>query len=464
MVAARTINSRDNGNKARYTALSDPPFRFTPLYPSFLRLSAINILSNLMVPLAGIIDIAFLGHLADIRHLAGVSLATVIFNYVYWSFGFLRMGTTGMVAQAVGRDEDIDLWLIGIRNGLLALLLGLGVLLLQVPLREFGFSILSAESSVEGAGRAFFAARVWGAPAVLVNFVVLGWFLGRSHGSKVLVLAIVGNGANVVLDYWMIVQLGWESAGAGLATALSQYAMLIVGLGLIFWERSDFYRIGIQRKTQLFEWTKLRHVFSLNADILIRTLALVTAFGVFTNLSAVLGTTILAVNTLMLQVLTLAAHFIDGFAFATESFVGTIYGKGDRHQLMPLLRLSGSLSLVTGLVFAGIFVLMPDVLFGALTIHTDVVEATHEVVLWLLPVIGFGAIAYMLDGYFIGLTQGAVLRNSTVIATLCGFAPMAVLAWWQHDIHLLWLSMAVFMATRGITLGIHVPRTMRSPA
>ena len=416
-----------------------------------------------MVPLAGIIDIAFLGHLADIRHLAGVSLSTVIFNYVYWSFGFLRMGTTGMVAQAVGRDDDIDLWLIGIRNGLIALLFGLGVVLLQSPLRELGFLILSAESSVEDAGRAFFDARIWGAPAVLVNFVVLGWFLGRSHGGKVLVLAVVGNSANVVLDYWMIIRLGWESAGAGLATALSQYAMLIVGLGLIFYERSDFYRIGIQRKKQLFEWTKLRHIFSLNADILIRTLALVSAFGVFTNLSAALGTTILAVNTLMLQVLTLAAHFIDGFAFATESFVGMVYGKGDRQQLMPLLRLSGSLSLATGLVFAGVFVSMPDALFGTLTIHTDVVEATQEVVLWLFPVLGFGAIAYMLDGYFIGLTQGKVLRNSTILATLCGFAPTAILAWWQQDIHLLWLSMAVFMATRGITLGLKVLGTVRSP-
>ena len=416
-----------------------------------------------MVPLAGIIDIAFLGHLADIRHLAGVSLSTVIFNYVYWSFGFLRMGTTGMVAQAVGRDDDIDLWLIGIRNGLIALLFGFGVVLLQSPLRELGFLILSAESSVEDAGRAFFDARIWGAPAVLVNFVVLGWFLGRSHGGKVLVLAVVGNSANVVLDYWMIVRLGWESAGAGLATALSQYAMLIVGLGLIFYERSDFYRIGIQRKKQLFEWTTLRHIFSLNADILIRTLALVSAFGVFTNLSAALGTTILAVNTLMLQVLTLAAHFIDGFAFATESFVGMVYGKGDRQQLMPLLRLSGSLSLATGLVFAGVFVSMPDALFGTLTIHTDVVEATQEVVLWLFPVLGFGAIAYMLDGYFIGLTQGKVLRNSTILATLCGFTPTAILAWWQQDIHLLWLSMAVFMATRGITLGLKVLGTVRSP-
>ncbi len=414
-----------------------------------------------MVPLAGIIDVAFLGHLEDIRHLAGVSLATVIFNYVYWSFGFLRMGTTGMAAQAVGRDDDRALWLLGVRNSLIALVLGIGILAFQVPLRNVGFWILSAEPSVEASGRAFFDARIWGAPAVLVNFVLLGWFLGRSHGSKVLLLSIVGNGANVVLDYWMIVRLGWESAGAGLATALSQYAMLLVGLGLIIGERWRRDSLGILWKKQLLDWPQLRQVFSLNADIMIRTLALVSAFGVFTNLSAALGTTILAVNTLMLQVLTLAAYFIDGIAFATESFAGTVYGRGDRHQLVPLLQLSGTLSLAIGLLFASVFVLMPRVLFGRLTIHTNVVNATQDVVLWLIPLLGAGAIAYMLDGYFIGLTQGRVLRNSTVIATLGGFVPMAILAWWQQDSQLLWLAMTCFMAARAITLGIRVPETIQ---
>jgi MATE family multidrug resistance protein len=430
-------------------------------YKPFLRLAAINVLSNLMVPLAGIIDVAFLGHLADIRHLAGVALATVIFNYVYWSFGFLRMGTTGMTAQAVGRDDDADLWLLGVRNSLIALVLGVGLLLLRIPLRDIGFWLLSAEPSVEASGRAFFDARIWGAPAVLVNFVLLGWFLGRSHGSKVLLLSIIGNGANVVLDYWMIVRLGWESTGAGLATALSQYAMLLVGLGLILWERWGGVPLAIAWKKQLLDWAQLRRVFSLNADIMIRTLALVSAFGVFTNLSAGLGTTILAVNTLMLQVLTLAAYFIDGIAFATESFAGMVYGKGDRHQLIPLLKLSGILSIAIGLLFAGVFALVPTALFGRLTIHTDVVNATQDVVLWLIPVLGSGAIAYMLDGYFIGLTQGKVLRNSTVIATLGGFVPVAVLAWWQQDGQLLWFAMTCFMAARAITLGIRVPETIQ---
>ncbi|MEM9162699.1 MAG: MATE family efflux transporter, partial [Cyanobacteria bacterium P01_F01_bin.4] len=146
--------------------------------PSYGRLAIANILSNLMVPLAGIVDTAFLGHLADIRHLAGVALATVIFNFIYWSFGFLRMGTTGLTAQAVGRQDRTEIWLIGLRGGLLALGFGLVLILLQVPLRELGFALLQADADVLASGREFYNARIWGAPAVLLNYVLLGWFLG----------------------------------------------------------------------------------------------------------------------------------------------------------------------------------------------------------------------------------------------------------------------------------------------
>jgi len=416
-----------------------------------------------MVPLAGIIDVAFLGHLSDIRHLAGVSLATVIFNYIYWSFGFLRMGTTGTTAQAVGRRDDADLWQIGVRNSLIAIALGMALLALQHPLRELGFFLLSAEPDVEAAGRAFFNARIWSAPATLINFVLLGWFLGRSHGGKVLTLSIVGNSANVVLNYWMIVRLGWESTGAGFATTLSEYTMLAVGIGLIAWERPTQHLSKIQWMSDIFSWKQFRRVFALNIDIMIRTLALVSAFSLFTNLSAAIGTTILAVNSLMLQVVTLAAYFIDGLAFATETFAGMICGEGDRRRLIPLLKLGGGLSLATGLVSAVIFLLLPDVLFGLLTIHQDVIETAKDVVIWLFPVLGFGAIAFILDGYFVGLTQGRILRDSSLIAAVGGFLPMALLAWWQKDQHLLWLALSVFMAMRGITLGVKVPETMRSP-
>jgi multidrug resistance protein, MATE family len=195
----------------------------------FVQLAIVNILSNLMVPLAGLIDTAFLGHLSEIRYLAGVALATVIFNYVYWTFGFLRISTTGMTAQALGRGDRDAVWLIALRHMLLGLGLGIVILIMQVPLRSLGFALLSATAEVKAAGQAYYNALIWGAPATLIGFVLVGWFLGRGQGGKVLLLSVVSSGSNVLFDYLFIVQWGWGSAGAGWATALSQYLLLLVG-------------------------------------------------------------------------------------------------------------------------------------------------------------------------------------------------------------------------------------------
>ncbi|MBD0336182.1 MAG: MATE family efflux transporter [Cyanobacteria bacterium Co-bin13] len=435
-------------------ALAQASFR-----AAFFRLAAANVLSNLMVPLAGIIDTAFLGHLAEIRHLAGVALATVIFNVVYWSFGFLRMGTTGMTAQAQGKADPVEVRLIALRNGAIALTLGLLILLLQVPIRELGFGLLAAEASVQQSGYDFFNARIWDAPAVLLNLVMLGWFLGQEQGRRVIVLSVVGNASNVVFNYLFIRLWGWGSLGAGLGTALSQYLMLIAGLSLILQEGNwQLWRAALP---QIGEIQALKGLFRLNRDILIRTFALVISFALFTHFSSALGTQVLAANTLLLQGVTLSAYFIDGIAFATESFAGKFYGSRDRTQLSQLLRLGGITSISLGLAFALVLALFPNLLFGLLTSHGDVLLEVRRFVWWLLPCLGMGAIAYLLDGYFLGLTAGHTLRNSTLFAAGVGFLPLAFLAQSASSPHLLWLALTSFMSLRAITLAIAVPTTLR---
>ena len=425
----------------------------------FFRLASVNVLSNLMVPLAGLVNVAFLGHLSEIRHLAGVALATVLFNYIYWTFGFLRMGTTGTTAQAVGRSDHEAVLLTALRNGVLALGLGLAILILQHPLRELGFALLSAAPEVKSSGQAYYDTLIWGAPATLLNFVLIGWFLGREQGGKVLALSAVGNGANVALDYLFIVRWGWESAGAGVSTATSQYLMLLVGMILVCRE-VQFKKVQAIAG-QILDPLALKAGFALNSDLLVRTFALVSSFALFTNLSSVLGTVVLASNTLLLQVVTLAAYFIDGLAFATESFAGSLRGQGTKKQLVPLMRISGAASLSLGLAFALVFILFPGPLFGLLTNHKEVTDRINSYVLWLLPVLGFGSVAFMLDGYFLGLTEGRILRKSSVTAALVGLVPMAVGAWLQSS-HMLWLALSVFMLARVVTLGIQVPRTLRN--
>ena len=424
----------------------------------FGRLAIANVIANLMVPLAGIIDTAFLGHLTDIHHLAGVAIASVIFNVVYWSFGFLRMGTTGLTAQAQGRGDTKALQLLLVRNGLLALSLGWGVVLLQAPIRQLGFWLLSASPDVQLAGEAFYRARIWGAPAVLLNYVLLGWFLGCGQGKRVIVLSLVGNGANILLDYWFIRQLGWASAGAGAATALSQGMMLLVGIGFVLQDVSGV--MLWQLRSALWDAGAIGAIFRLNRDILIRTFALVMSFALFTNWSSALGTTVLTANTLLLQVLTLATYFIDGIAFATESFAGQLHSAGDRAQLRSLIKLGGSSSLLLGLAFAFFFVLFPQTLFRLMTQHESVVDQVADYIWWLVPLLGFGAIAFWLDGYFIGITASKSLRTSTLAATLLGFLPLGSLAYWLEAPHLLWMALTGLMVVRAGTLSWALPKTL----
>ncbi len=452
--------------------------------PRFLQLSAVNVLANLMVPLAGLVDTAFLGHLADIRYLAGVAIATVLFNYIYWTFGFLRMGTTGLTAQAVGRGDPREVLLVGLRNSLLALGLGMLILILQYPLRELGFSLLSATAAVKLSGQMYYNALIWGAPATLLNFVLLGWFLGRSQGRQVFLLSVVGNLANIILDYFFISKFGWESAGAGAATAISQYLMTGAGLGLIAFESSSSFRASgvvargnFPKFSQLWEVEAFKATVSLNRDILVRTLLMVSSFAVFTNLGAGMGTIVLATNALVLQIINLSAYFIDGIAFATESFAGNFYGQGKQSEinslqanqvhpnqspseLLQLIWVAGGLSLGLGLAIALPVIALPMPIFSLLTKHQEVLQQIPNYVLWLLPILSFGSLAYMLDGYFIGLTAGKVLLRSALIASLVGFAPIAFWAWHSQNPHLLWLALTLFMVGRVLPMAIAIPPTL----
>ena len=414
-----------------------------------------------MVPLAGIIDTAFLGHLADIHHLGGVAIATVIFNLVYWSFGFLRMGTTGLTAQAYGRHDATEIRLVLLRNCLLAAVLSSSILLLQTPIRELGFWLLETETDVRLSGEAFYNARIWGAPAVLINYVLLGWFLGCGQGKRVIALSLVGNGGNILLDYWFIRQLGWASAGAGAATAMSQGMMLIVGIAFVL--RDFSMAEAWQLRTRLWHRATFHSIWRLNRDILVRTFSLLISFALFTNWSSAMGSGVLAANTLLLQVVTLASYLIDGIAFATESFAGQLYGSSNHRQLRGLVLGAGSFSVFLGLTMGLIFALFPQPLFQIMTQHQSVIDQVKTYVWWLVPTLGFGAIAFLLDGYFLGITAGKWLRNSTILAT-GGFLPIGWLAHRLETPHLLWLALVSFMAIRAITLAVRVPHSWREGA
>jgi MATE family multidrug resistance protein len=414
----------------------------------FARLTFLNILSNLTVPLASLVDTALLGHLPDIRFLAGVALASIIFEYVYWSFGFLRMGTTGTTAQALGAGDREQVYLVLYRSLTLALTLGISLLLVQVPLRELGFALLTSSDEVEQAGREYFNARIWAAPAVLANFTFVGWFLGREESRRALLMTVVGHGANIVLDYLFIVRLGLAAFGAGLATTISQYLMLASAMLLLFSRQ----RPPGWKSSEVLAWEPLSRLFRLNRDIMVRTVALISAFALFLNFSAVLGTFVLTANTILFRLKTLVACLVDGAAFATESLAGIFRGENDLEALLRLRRLALAVGAAFTLPFLLVIVVAPGPLYRLLTSHAPTLELAAEYGPWLIPTLLFGSAAYIYDGYFLGLTEGRVLRTAMLVSTLAGFLPLALLALPLRNNHLLWLAMTVFMLARTVTL------------
>ncbi|HEY9827070.1 MAG TPA: MATE family efflux transporter, partial [Stenomitos sp.] len=336
---------------------------------------------------------------------------------------------------------------------------GLAILVLQVPIKAAGFALLSAAPEVKAAGQAFFNASIWGAPATLLNYVLIGWYLGRSQSGKVFLLSAIVNLSNVGLAYLFIVRWGWESAGAGAATALSRTLMAVIGIGLACRE-IDIAQVR-RLSGQILNPKALKKSVALNSELMVRTFAMISVFAAFTNIGSTLGATVLSSNAVLLQAIALASYFIDGLAFATESVVGTLSAQGRMRSLIQLLKAAGSTSFLLGLMFALIFIAAPGPIFQLLTNHRDVLSHIDTYTPWLLPVLGFGSIAYFLDGYFIGLTEGRLLRVSALAAASIGFAPVALVAWYLHNNHVLWLGLALFMAIRAITLGIQVPKTLQ---
>jgi len=413
--------------------------------PRFFRLATISVLSNMMVPLAGLVDTAFLGHLADIQYLAGVILGSILFDYLYRVLKFLRTSTTALTAQAVGQEDAVQVWVAGLRSALVALVVGLGILALQYPLQKLGFALLTGAPGVEQSGADYFYARIWGAPAVLLNFVILGWLLGQERNGLVFLISLVANFSNVGLDYWMINRLGWASQGAGWATAMSQYLALALGLVCIAWSaHGETVKAAI---AELSDWQALKETIALKGNILIRFLLLITTYALFTNVSSSFGTEVLAQNGLLLQIALLSQFTIQGVGMTNQTLTGNFKSKGDYHLLSPVLLTSVATTLLMALGFALTAIAFPDPLFGLLTNHAEINASLRKYSIWLVPLLEVTALAFMLEGYFIGLKASSPLRNGVLIAFIGVYLPCLGLAVWQHSNNWLWFSLVAYMLT-----------------
>ena len=354
------------------------PVEYRRFLPRFYRLASVSVLSNLMVPLAGLCDTAFLGHLEDIRYLAGVILGSILFDYLYRVLKFIRSGTNTITAEAVGREDEEGILLAILRSGLIALIIAFTILILQYPIEKIGFTILSGSPEIEVSGIDYFSARIWGAPAVLLNFVFIGWFLGREMKAAIFFLSFVGNFSNVGLDYLIIYRWSLGSLGAGLATAISQYLALFIAIIFMAFSIKWSGFLGILRK--VVDGKELKSIIALKGNILIRYLGLISTYSIFINLSALLGTDILAANGLLLQIALLSQFTVQGIGMTLQTLTGNFKVKGNIEQISPLLVVSIINSLIIASTFAFIPFLFPETIFKLLTDHPEISEKLYNIV------------------------------------------------------------------------------------
>lgn len=418
---------------------------------TFFHLALPNIVANLAVPIAGLIDVAILGHLPNLAPLAGVALASIIFDYAYTGCNFLRMSTTGLVAAATGAEDFDESAATFARSMVVGFAIGLMLVLMQMPIVTGAFHLLQGGEAVEEAGRAYFHARIWGAPATMGIYVITGWLLGQGYARSALVVSLGLNGFNILFNMFYVLYLEWGAFGVGLGTMQAEVMAFFLGLICVtrVWKPHPSLR-----DLEIWRATAFRKLLALQSNLLVRTLCLMTTFAVFTNYSAKMGTVVLAANTILLRLLNTASYFIDGFAFALETMAGKAAGAAKTQELFELLKMALRWNIVCVFGFVMVFMMADDLILSLLNQHPEVIEQGVAYMPWVAAILLLSGFAYIYDGFFIGLTRGDLLMKSMLAATLVGFLP---LAWWssaRESNLLLWLAMACFMGMRALGLGI----------
>ncbi len=427
------------------------------------RLSGPVILSNLSIPLLGAVDTAVMGHLPDPAYIGGVAVGALIFSYIYWGFGFLRMSTTGLVAQAVGAGDADEARAILARAWLLAGGLGLLVLALKGPIGLGAFATLEASAQVESLGRAYFDIRVWGAPAALANYVALGWLFGNQRMGAALLLTIFLNGLNIALDLWFVVGLGWGIEGVALATLIAEWSAVVLGIVIILrgLGRGSGAEVGRWRRERILDRGRILALVRVNADIFVRTLCLVSAFAWFTARGAAQGDVVLAANAILLTFQVFAAYGLDGIAHAAEALVGAAVGGRDRAGLRLAVRVSTQWAFVVAGGFALLYLALGPTIIAAMTGIIEVRETAAIYLPWVVVTPLISVWSYQLDGIFIGATRTAEMRNGMLLSLAVFVAAVWLLLPMMGN-HGLWLAFMLFMAARGLTLGLWYPRIGRA--
>lgn len=420
-----------------------------------LKLAIPSIITNISVPLLSSVDTALVGHLEHQYYLGGVAIGAMIFNFIFWAFGFLRMGTTGLTAQAYGEGNQRECGLILSRAVIVALIAGVALILLQTLIHWTAFQSVTASDDVERQAAIYFDIRIWSAPAALFIYAIQGWFLGMQNARYPMVLAIFINCLTIALDVFFIQVLHLKVAGVAMGTLIAQYCGVILAAALFYFKYRE-YAAGIIRQ-QILDVAAMKKFFSVNRDIFLRTLLLIASYTFFTAKSAEYGDDVLAANTILMQLWMILAYGVDGFAYAAESLVGRFVGARDLMNLKKAVKLIFVWAVTLGGIVTLAYLFFGESIVRLFTSNDVVVATAMTFFIWTIIAPLVNGICFVWDGVFVGATATKAMLISMAIATLVFYFPVYYLAEPQIGNHALWLAMIAYMAMRGITLTFYAP-------
>ena len=414
------------------------------------------IISNITVPLLGMVDMAIVGHIGDATYLGAIAVGSMLFNVVYWLFGFLRMGTGGLTSQAYGSEDRVEQKRILFRSLAIAALVGLLFILLQMPIRNLAFHLLGATQEVRLLASRYYAICVWGAPAVLGLYSMTGWFLGMQNSRFPMFVSILQNVVNILCSLLFVFALRMKIEGVAWGTLIAQYVGFFMAL-LLFMSRYKAHRTEQVSLKELFLWEAMKRFFVVNRDIFLRTLCLVAVTLYFTSVGARQGDLVLAVNALLMQLFTFYSYFMDGFAYAGEAVCGRYLGARQRSDFYTTIRRlflwGGGLMLLFTLLYAGAGTSFVNLL-------TDDAQVLAEATVYL-PWVAFipltGMAAFLLDGVYIGATATRPMLLSMLLATVLFFSIYLLFSPIISN-HALWLAFLIYLSARGGLLALYLPR------
>jgi len=410
-----------------------------------LQIALPSIVSNITVPLLGMIDVAIVGHMGSPVYIGAVAVGSMIFNLVYWLFGFLRMGSSGMTSQALGRKDLTEVTRILVRSVVIALGIALLLVVLQMPMKWAAFALIGPTEDVAPFASTYFNIVIWGAPASLALFSLMGWFIGMQNTRFPMFISIMQNVVNILASLTLVYGFGMKIEGVALGTVIAQYAGFIVAIALLLKYYGRLF--PYYRGERLFK--DISAFFHVNSDIFLRTLCLVTVNLYFTSAGARSGAVILSVNTVMMQLYLFFSYFMDGFAYAGEALGGRTYGAKNRVAFSETLRRLWMWMLIVTTVYTLLYIIGGRWIFSILTDEPQVIAVSDEYLWWTWLVPAAGSVAFIWDGIFIGITATRGMLVSSFVSALCFFG-LYLLTEPLLGNHGLWLAMIVYLAMRGV--------------